>query len=81
MKGEVYSSEDGQTEYCVDRCDYCGYREDYDCEDDFEHEDEDEDEDETIFSECSKCGKFAVLPDAWFPICPDCEFKLNLGDK
>jgi len=28
----IYTSEDGLTEYCYDECEYCGYREDYDCD-------------------------------------------------
>lgn len=34
MEGLIYTSEDGMSETCYDHCDYCGYHEDYDCEND-----------------------------------------------
>jgi len=34
---------------------------------------------EAGFTECAICGQLDVLPSSWVAICPDCEFKLNLG--
>ena len=30
--------------------------------------------DDVIFTECARCGKFAVLPDEWVDLCPTCIF-------
>lgn len=36
MEGEIYTSEDGNTEYCYDSCEYCGFYEWYDCDEDLD---------------------------------------------
>ena len=34
---------------------------------------------DVIFTECARCGKFAVHPDEWVDLCPSCIFFQNLS--
>ena len=36
-------------------------------------------EENEVFGYCERCGRYAVFPDSWIPICPSCEFIINLG--
>lgn len=59
------------------------------CEDEFSVETEKEAVEEAVrdekkreagFGICARCHKRDVLPSAWIPLCPSCEFLFNLDE-